>query len=153
MENMFQEAVMNKHFPRKWWSMTVTVFNFMFPQQWPLRVWSLGFQAVYSPNFTVIQPRRTHSLARLLLGNSPSNKINEFYVLLIFCMNEVHVLYHIRSERMEGTQLCVFFSFAVKTGSFVYDVNVGLDNWQPSQVRNVCVYTRMHAWACQQQSI
>lgn len=34
------------------------------------------------------------------------------------------------------------FSFAVKTGSFVYDVNIGLDNWQPSQVRiSVCVYT------------
>jgi len=30
----------------------------------------------------------------------------------------------------------------VKTGSFVYDVNVGLDNWQPSQVR-ISVYLEL----------
>jgi hypothetical protein len=57
------------------------------------------------------------------------------YYLLMFCMNEVHVLCHVRSERMWLEKLCVLLSFAVKTGSFVYDVNIGLDNWQPSQVR------------------
>lgn len=30
----------------------------------------------------------------------------------------------------------------MKTGSFVYDVNVGLDNWQPSQVR-ISVYLEL----------
>jgi hypothetical protein len=35
----------------------------------------------------------------------------------------------------------IFPLLSVKTGSFVYDVNVGLDNWQPSQVRiSVFVY-------------
>jgi hypothetical protein len=53
-------------------------------------------------------------------------------------------------KEYEGMQLCMyilFFSFAVKTGSFVYDVNIGLDNWQPSQVR-ICLYIYIYIHAC-----
>jgi hypothetical protein len=41
-----------------------------------------------------------------------------------------------------------FFLFAVKTGSFVYDVNIGLDNWQPSQVRRRFLFVRLFVCVC-----
>lgn len=41
----------------------------------------------------------------------------------------------------DGSYMYIFPLLSVKTGSFVYDVSVGLDNWQPSQVRiSVCIY-------------
>jgi hypothetical protein len=46
---------------------------------------------------------------------------------------------------MWGHNYIFFLFFAVKTGSFVYDVNIGLDNWQPSQVR-MCMCA--HACVC-----
>jgi hypothetical protein len=144
---MFQEAVLNKHFPWKVMMIydRVTVLNLMFPQQWPWRVWSSGFSPVYSPDFMVMQPRRPRSSVRLLLGNPRSDRISKFLsVVDILYEWSPCVMPHKKWKNVrEHSYVCFFFSFAVKTGSFVYDVNIGLDNWQPSKVRiSMCAPAR-----------
>lgn len=67
MQNMFQEAVLSKHFPWK----VMTIYDRVI-------VSNLMFNSVYSPDFMVIQRRRPHSSVRLLLGNPPSDRISEF---------------------------------------------------------------------------
>jgi hypothetical protein len=78
--------------------------------------------------------------------------------VLLFFVTEAHVLcihkkwkrwilqFCVRAHML--MRLCVYiflFFFAVKTGSFVYDVNIGLDNWQPSKV-GIFVYMYMYAY-------